>query len=71
MLVDMPIPVIAAINGYAGAGLELAACTYYRRSYATRITGVNLGLFPMRNPGTIIGLGRAMELILTGRMVNR
>jgi enoyl-CoA hydratase len=77
-LSEMSIPVIAAINGYAlGAGLELAlACTLRVASSKAKMGSpeVNLGIIPgdgatQRLP-RLIGLGRAMEMILTGKMVD-
>ena len=50
MLVEMPIPVIAAINGFAlGAGLEIAAaCTLRIASTNAKLGSpeVNLGITP-------------------------
>lgn len=74
-LEQLPIPSIAAIDGYAfGGGLELAlACTF--RVATTRsvmaLPEITLGLIPgyggtQRLP-RLIGQGRALELIMTGR----
>ncbi|NMB35886.1 MAG: crotonase [Firmicutes bacterium] len=77
-LAEMPIPVIAAINGFAlGAGLEMAiACTLRVASNKARMGSpeVNLGIIPgdgatQRLP-RLIGFGRAMEMVLTARMVD-
>ncbi|NMB41754.1 MAG: hypothetical protein GX996_07450 [Firmicutes bacterium] len=77
MLPEMPIPVIAAINGFAlGAGIEIAlACTLRIASDNARLGSpeVNLGIIPgdgatQRLP-RLIGFGRAMEMVLTARMV--
>ncbi len=70
-------PVLCAINGYCfGAGLELAMCCDIRIASDSAILGhpeVNLGIIPgagasQRLP-RLVGLGRAKELILTGRRI--
>lgn len=77
-LAEMPIPVIAAINGFAlGAGLEVAiACTLRVASENAKLGSpeVNLGLIPgdgatQRLP-RLIGFGRAMEMVLTARIIS-
>ncbi|MFQ5485216.1 MAG: enoyl-CoA hydratase/isomerase family protein [Desulfobacterales bacterium] len=74
---ELEIPSIAAINGWAlGSGLELAmACTLRISSSKARLgqPEVKLGIIPgaggtQRLP-KLIGMGRAMELILTGEPV--
>ena len=78
MLAEMPIPVIAAVNGFAlGAGIEIAiACTLRIASANAKMGSpeVNLGIIPgdgatQRLP-RLIGFGRAMEMVLTARMVD-
>jgi enoyl-CoA hydratase len=73
---DLPIPVIAAVNGFAlGGGLELAlACDLIVASDKARFgqPEINLGLIPgfggtQRLPHRI-GHARARELIMTGEM---
>ena len=75
---DFPRPVIAAIDGYAlGGGLELAlACDLRVASHSAKVglPEVGLGIFPSAG-GTwrlprLVGLGRAKELIFTGRIVD-
>lgn len=74
---DFPRPTIAAIDGYAlGGGLELAlACDLRVASRSAKIgmPEVTLGIYPSAG-GTwrlprLVGLGRAKELIYTGRIV--
>lgn len=71
-------PTIAAISGYAVAGgLELACFCDLRVADDTAVLGVFCRRFgvPLIDGGTlrlplIIGLGRALDLILTGRAVS-
>ncbi len=73
----LEIPSIAAINGFAlGTGLELAmACTLRVASSSSKLgqPEVKLGIIPgaggtQRLP-RLVGMGRAMEMILTGEPV--
>lgn len=73
-----PKPVLAAIGGYAlGAGLELAMACHLRVASENARLGlpeVSLGIIPGYG-GTVrlarlVGLGRALELTLTGEMVD-
>jgi enoyl-CoA hydratase len=71
-------PVIAAIGGFAlGGGCELAlACTFRVASDNARLgqPEVKLGLIPgfggTQRLARLIGTGRALDLVLTGRMVD-
>jgi enoyl-CoA hydratase/carnithine racemase len=71
-------PIIAAINGYAlGGGCELAMCCDIRIASDQAqlgLTEVTLGIIPggggtQRLP-RLIGRGKALELILTGRRID-
>lgn len=71
-------PVIAAINGFAlGGGLELAMACHFRIASENAKMGlpeVSLGVIPgyggtQRLP-QLIGKGRALELIVTGDMID-
>lgn len=70
-------PVIAAINGFAlGGGLELAMACHFRVASNNARMGlpeVSLGVIPgyggtQRLP-QLVGKGKAMELIMTARMI--
>lgn len=74
-LVDLPVPIIAAVNGHAYAGgLELAlSCDFIYASEQARfaLTEVTLGIMPgaggTQNLPRAVGERRAKEIIMTGR----
>lgn len=73
---ELPVPVIAAIRGWClGAGLELAACCDLRLAAADSRYGmpeVRVGLPSVIEAAVLprlIGIGRARDLVLTGRVV--
>jgi enoyl-CoA hydratase len=78
LLETMPKPTIAAVNGFAlGGGCELAlACDVRYASTAAKLgqPEVSIGIIPgwggtQRLPRTV-GIGRAKELIMSGRLID-
>ncbi len=73
----LPMPTVAAVNGYAlGGGFELALSCDIRIASDNAVLGlpeVGLGLFPgwggMHRLARVAGPGRAKELIFTGRAI--
>jgi len=78
MIQNAPKPVVAAVNGFAlGGGCELAMACHFRICSDNAQFGqpeVNLGLIPgyggTQRLTQLIGKGRALELLLTGNMLN-
>jgi enoyl-CoA hydratase len=77
-LTRLPIPVVAAVNGFAlGGGTEMAlACDFIYAAQTAKfgLPEINLGIIPgfggtQRLP-RLIGANRAKELIFTGRMLD-
>jgi len=75
---DSSKPIVAAVNGFAlGGGCELAMACHFRLASDNARFGqpeVNLGLIPGYG-GTqrlvqLIGKGRALELLMTGNMID-
>lgn len=75
---NLETPVIAAVNGFAlGGGLELAMSCHFRLASNTARMGLpetSLGVIPgyggtQRLP-QLVGKGRAMEMIMTGGMID-
>jgi enoyl-CoA hydratase len=78
LIEQLDIPVIAAINGLAlGGGCELAMACTVRLAADTAKVGqpeVNLGLIPgfggTQRLARLVGRGRALDLLLTGRTID-
>jgi 3-hydroxyacyl-CoA dehydrogenase len=75
---DCPKPVVVAIHGIAlGGGLELAMAAHYRvaaRDARVGLPEANLGIIPgaegtQRLP-RLVGVERAIELIVTGKLIS-
>ena len=74
---NLTTPVIAAVNGFAlGGGLELAMACHFRLASDNAKLGlpeVTLGVIPgyggTQRLAQLIGKGRAMEMIMTAKMI--
>ncbi|GIV56281.1 MAG: enoyl-CoA hydratase [Candidatus Kapaibacterium sp.] len=75
---SLPIPVIAAVGGYAlGGGCELAMACHLRFAATTAVFGqpeVKLGIIPgyggTQRLARLIGVARAVEFMLTGEHIS-
>jgi len=78
LLSSMPKPVVAAVHGYTvGGGLEMAllcdvciAAANARFGYPESGLGMIPGVAGTQTTGRAIGLGRALDLVLTGRWLD-
>lgn len=74
-LADLPVPVIAAVNGHAyGGGMEMALCcdfVYVSDAARFALPEVTLGIMPgaggTQNLPRAIGERRAKEMLMTGK----
>ena len=79
LIETMPKPVIAAINGMAmGGGFELTLCCDIRVAeegdYELGLPEINIGILPgaggTQKLSRLVGMARALEMILRGRTVS-
>lgn len=77
-LTELPIPVIAAVNGFAlGGGTEMAlACDFIYAAETAKfgLPEINLGIIPgfggTQRLARLVGANTARELIYTGKMID-